>query len=57
MFTFYITLCMNIVIQLYAWLQYARSTDLLSQIYLDGNVAGVTGTNYFPGYIYMVECS
>ena len=28
--------------------KYGRSTDLLSQVCLDGNVAGVTGTNYCP---------
>ena len=36
LFTFYITLCMSIDIQLYAWLQYSRSTDLLYQAYLYG---------------------
>ena len=27
------------------------------QIYLDGNVTVITGSNYCLGYIYMVECS
>ena len=28
-----------------------------SMVYLNGNAAGVTGTNCCPGYIYMVENS
>ena len=27
------------------------------QVYLDGNVTGITGSNYYLGHIYMVECS
>ena len=34
---------------------YHRSTNLLHQVYFDGNVAGVTGANYCPGYNYMVQ--
>ena len=35
--------------------------NMVAQIYypryVDGNVAGIVGPNFCPGYIYMVECS
>ena len=31
--------------------------DLLSQVYLDGNVATITSAKFCPGYIFMVEHS